>query len=193
MFWVCSDAEAPQVWQCCLLLCWAENVSVGLSCSACWVQDWHHALHTLWGLTGLQTRHGQHSLNRQNQGSLVPLWKGSLQDEAWPRRSFKGAVQGTTKAALRAQVALVVTQLAAPSAEAAVQQHCMVGCGSLLPLTYSSARSWQALISRFWTEDRRKEGQTALGIRKFIQSQDVATFPNSWDFLLMVSSFIFFQ
>lgn len=78
---LCSDCEAPKVWQCWLLLCWAENASVGLRCCECWVQDWHHTLHTLlWGLSAQgQTGAGQHSLNRQTQQGLgVSAWKPPL-------------------------------------------------------------------------------------------------------------------
>lgn len=73
--------EAPEVWQCCLLLCWAENASVGLACCECWVQDWHRTLHTLlWDLSAQgQTGAGQHSLNSQTQEGLgVSAWKPPL-------------------------------------------------------------------------------------------------------------------
>lgn len=50
----------------------SRNASVGLRCCECWVQDWHHTLHTLlWDLSAQgQTVAGQHSLNRQTREGL---------------------------------------------------------------------------------------------------------------------------
>lgn len=120
-----------------------------------------------WGcLHGSPSLHlGQPSLS----GSLVPLWWGNF--PGWQRghaEALKVHVQAAAEAALTAQVAPVGRQV--------TQAVCGVGFLIATKSQLSQVLAgWYALVlDRGWNK-----GQTALWIRKFIERQDVATFPNS--------------
>lgn len=114
--------------------------------------------------------------------ALCPLMGKPPRMTAWTCRSFKGTSSRHCRSSPDSPDSACCTPgKAGPSAgcifcEGAAQH--VVGYDPLLPLNHSSARSWQAGISRFWTEDRRKN-RTALWIRNLLKSRDVAAFPNS--------------
>lgn len=130
-----------------------------------------------------------------SQASLqpcAPLMGKPARMVVWPCRSFKGASAGLCRSCPDSP-----GSTCGKAGDSAGCPLCWGSCAAGTVwgvgfLTATKSQLSQLLAGCYvLTLDRRwKEGQTALGTRKFTGSQDVAIFPNSWDFFLMVSSFI---
>lgn len=150
--------EAPEVWQCCLLLCWAEYASVGLACRECWVQGWHHTLHTLlWDLSAQGQMGWEAQLEQPNPGGVggicmeAPIAHGAAKPLWQPCALLMGKPPG--------MVAWPCSSIKRCKFRALPQQAACGGWDPLLPLNHSSASSWQAGMSWLWRADGRKDRQ----------------------------------
>lgn len=181
---LCSDSEAPEVWQCCLLLCWAEDAAVGLTLLSVECRSGSTRSTRSWDLHGAADQGWAAQLGQWNQEGLglsawnpttapraKPLWqpRAPLMGKhprmaAWPHGSFKGTSWRRCRSSPEHPGSACCTAGEAGHSAGctccwgAVQQAVCAGVWSPIA-TKPQLRSWQAGITRFWTEGSRKNRQ----------------------------------